>query len=112
MTFRTRTRTTIGAAALASILALTGCGGGGTEAKAPGADGATTEVSLMLNWYPYGEHAPFYYGVQEGIFAKHGIDLKISAGQGSTKTAQATGANQTDFGWADTRRCSAISTRA
>ncbi|WP_280499649.1 ABC transporter substrate-binding protein, partial [Nocardia farcinica] len=102
MTFRTRTRTTIGAAALASILALTGCGGGGTEAKAPGADGATTEVSLMLNWYPYGEHAPFYYGVQEGIFAKHGIDLKISAGQGSTKTAQATGANQTDFGWADT----------
>lgn len=102
MTFRTRTRTTIGAAALASILALTGCGGGGTEAKAPGADGETTEVSLMLNWYPYGEHAPFYYGVQEGIFAKHGIDLKISAGQGSTKTAQATGAEQTDFGWADT----------
>lgn len=97
-----RTRTTIGAAALATILAVTGCGGGGNEAKAPGADGETTEVSLMLNWYPYGEHAPFYYGVQEGIFAKHGIDLKISAGQGSTKTAQATGAGQTDFGWADT----------
>lgn len=102
MKFRTRTLTMIGAAAVASMVVLTGCGGGGNEAKDPGTDGKTTAVSLMLNWYPYGEHAPFYYGVQEGIFAKHGIDLKISAGQGSTKTAQATGSKQTDFGWADT----------
>ncbi|MEV0687341.1 ABC transporter substrate-binding protein [Nocardia sp. NPDC050378] len=102
MKFRTRTLTSVGAAAVASVLVLTGCGGGGTEAKEPGTDGKTTPVSLMLNWYPYGEHAPFYYGVQEGIFAKHGIDLTISAGQGSTKTTQATGSEQTDFGWADT----------
>ncbi|MBY4229022.1 ABC transporter substrate-binding protein [Rhodococcus fascians] len=86
-----------------SALVLAGCsGGGGGEEKAPGADGDTTATSLMLNWYPYGEHAPFYYGVQEGIFAEHGIDLTITAGQGSTKTAQAAGSNQTDFGWADT----------
>ncbi|MSX08866.1 MAG: sulfonate ABC transporter substrate-binding protein [Actinobacteria bacterium] len=92
------------AAAAASTLVLAGCGGGagGGAEKAPGADGETTATSLMLNWYPYGEHAPFYYGVQEGIFAKHGIDLTINAGQGSTKTAQAAGSNQTDFGWADT----------
>jgi NitT/TauT family transport system substrate-binding protein len=102
MKFGFRTLTTIGAAAVASVLVLTGCGGGGSAAKDPGTDGKTTAVSLMLNWYPYGEHAPFYYGVQEGIFAKHGIDLQISAGQGSTKTAQATGSKQTDFGWADT----------
>ena len=86
-----------------SALVLAGCSaGGGGEEKAPGADGDTTATSLMLNWYPYGEHAPFYYGVQEGIFAEHGIDLTITAGQGSTKTAQAAGSNQTDFGWADT----------
>lgn len=86
-----------------SALVLVGCsGGGGGEEKAPGTDGETTATSLMLNWYPYGEHAPFYYGVQEGIFAEHGIDLTITAGQGSTKTAQAAGSNQTDFGWADT----------
>ena len=59
-------------------------------------------MTLMLNWYPYGEHAPFYYGLEKGIFAKHGINLEIKAGQGSTKTAQAVGANQVDFGWADT----------
>jgi NitT/TauT family transport system substrate-binding protein len=87
--------------AATAALALAGCGGGGTE-KAPGAEGSTTEATLMLNWYPYGEHAPFYYGVQEGIFAKHGIDLKVDAGQGSTKTVQALGSEQADFGWADT----------
>jgi NitT/TauT family transport system substrate-binding protein len=92
---------TLVVAAIATTLALAGCGGGAAEKK-PGADGQATATSLMLNWYPYGEHAPFYYGVQEGIFAKHGIDLTIKAGQGSTKTAQAAGSNQTDFGWADT----------
>ncbi|MBF6348211.1 ABC transporter substrate-binding protein [Nocardia flavorosea] len=102
MKFVTRRLTTMAAAAAASLLLSTGCGAGGNDAKDPGADGETTTVSLMLNWYPYGEHAPFYYGVQEGIFAKHGIDLDISAGQGSTKTTQATGSQQTDFGWADT----------
>ena len=40
--------------------------------------------------------------MQQGIFEKHGIDLKIQAGQGSSKTVQAAGAGQTDFGWADT----------
>jgi NitT/TauT family transport system substrate-binding protein len=88
------------AVAGAAVLALAGCGGGGE--KAPGTEGSATGATLMLNWYPYGEHAPFYYGVQEGIFAKHGIDLKIDAGQGSTKTVQAVGSQQADFGWADT----------
>ena len=89
----------------ASALALVGCG-----ASAPAGDGGApakgdkqlTDVTLMLNWYPYGEHAPFYYGVEKGIFAEHGIDLKIDAGQGSTKTVQAVGSQQVDFGWADT----------
>ncbi len=62
----------------------------------------TTPVTLMLNWYPYGEHARSYYGVQEGIFAEHGIDLTIDPGQGSTRTAQAVGGQQVDFGWSDT----------
>lgn len=95
----TRSRAIIAAVGAAAV-ALAGCGGGGE--KAPEAEGSATDATLMLNWYPYGEHAPFYYGVQEGIFAKHGINLKIDAGQGSTKTAQAIGTEQADFGWADT----------
>ncbi|MDQ0846689.1 ABC transporter substrate-binding protein [Streptomyces sp. V1I6] len=84
------------------LLAATACGGddSGTSTSASGKK--LEKVTLTLNWYPYGEHAPFYYGKQQKIFEKHGIDLDIRAGQGSQKTVQATGAGQTDFGWADT----------
>ncbi|KAB1642243.1 ABC transporter substrate-binding protein [Gulosibacter chungangensis] len=97
-------RTTLVAAAAAAALLLTSCSGaGGTSPTTEGeAAGELTDVTLMLNWYPYGEHAPFYYGVEQGIFEEHGINLNIQAGQGSTKTVQATGQNQVDFGWADT----------
>ncbi|HEV3356336.1 MAG TPA: ABC transporter substrate-binding protein [Pseudonocardiaceae bacterium] len=84
----------------ALLLVLTACGSG-TSATAGGGPGLTP-VTLTLNWYPYGEHAPFYYGQLTGIFAKHGIDLTIRPGQGSGKTVQAAGGNQTTFGWADT----------
>jgi NitT/TauT family transport system substrate-binding protein len=75
-----------------------------TAGCSPAADSnaADDKVTLLLNWYPYGEHAPFYYGKQQGIFAKYGIDLTIQPGQGSGRTVQATAAGQADFGWADT----------
>lgn len=95
----------LAAAALvaASVLVLTSCGGASDSPASEGdAGGELTDVTLMLNWYPYGEHAAFYYGVEEGIFEDHGINLTIQAGQGSTKTAQAVGQEQVDFGWADT----------
>ncbi|WP_406045024.1 ABC transporter substrate-binding protein [Micromonospora sp. NBC_00898] len=93
-------RTLAAALVPALILAVTACGSSsGEQSKNPqGQD----KVTLTLNWYPYGEHAPFYFGKKQGIFAKHGIDLTIQAGQGSQKTVQATAAGQTDFGWADT----------
>ncbi|MGO4600530.1 ABC transporter substrate-binding protein [Terrabacter sp. 2YAF2] len=96
----TRRRAVAFAAAAATALALGACSN--ASAGESGGSGGATDVTLMLNWYPYGEHAPFYYGVEKGIFAKHGINLTIKPGQGSTKTAQAVGADQVDFGWADT----------
>ena len=44
---------------------------------------AADKVTLMLNWYVYGEHAPFYYGKDKGIYAAEGIDLDIQEGRGS-----------------------------
>ncbi|APU14831.1 MULTISPECIES: ABC transporter substrate-binding protein [Actinoalloteichus] len=88
--------------AVAVSFAAAGCGGAGGDTTT-NADGVELDVvTLTLNWYPYGEHAPFYYGVDQGIFEEHGIDLTIQAGQGSQRTVQAATANQTDFGWADT----------
>lgn len=102
------TKTTFAlAAAAASALLLAGCSAG--TPAAPGASGTpgggaekNTPITLMLNWYPYGEHAALYYGLEKGIYAEHGIDLTIEPGQGSTKTVQAVGAGQVDIGWADT----------
>nr|QEO74001.1 hypothetical protein [uncultured bacterium] len=91
------------AAALVPVLALAAGCGGSEQQKTTTAEGKQLDkATLMLNWYPYGEHAPFYYGKAQKIFEKHGIDLTIQAGQGSQKTIQATAAGQTDFGWADT----------
>jgi len=93
-------RVTVGLIPL--LLLIAACGGGGTEKSTSASGKELDKVTLTLNWYPYGEHAPFYYGKKQGIYEKHGIDLQIQAGQGSQKTVQATGAGQTDFGWADT----------
>ncbi|MER7664513.1 ABC transporter substrate-binding protein [Streptomyces sp. NPDC096193] len=84
------------------LLVATACGEDGSDQSTSDSGKKLDKVTLTLNWYPYGEHAPFYYGKQQKIFEKHGIDLTIQAGQGSQKTVQATGAGQTDFGWADT----------
>ncbi|MCX4790835.1 MULTISPECIES: ABC transporter substrate-binding protein [unclassified Streptomyces] len=84
------------------VLVATACGGNDASTTTSQSGKKLDKVTLTLNWYPYGEHAPFYYGKQQKIFEKHGIDLKIQAGQGSQKTVQATAAGQTDFGWADT----------
>jgi NitT/TauT family transport system substrate-binding protein len=98
MRFRTLTATI---SALAVLAMAAGCSSGGEKSTTP--EGKQLDkVTLTLNWYPYGEHAPFYYGKSQKIFEKHGIDLTINAGQGSQKTIQATAAGQNDFGWADT----------
>jgi NitT/TauT family transport system substrate-binding protein len=62
---------------------------------------AADKVVLMLNWYVYGEHAPFYYGKAKGIFAAEGIDLEIQEGRGSAATTQAVAAKTADFGYVD-----------
>ncbi|MGW6634155.1 ABC transporter substrate-binding protein [Streptomyces cyaneofuscatus] len=93
-------RLLIGAVPL--VLLATACGGNDASTTTSDSGRKLDRVTLTLNWYPYGEHAPFYYGKQQKIFEKHGIDLDVRAGQGSQKTVQATAVGQSDFGWADT----------
>jgi NitT/TauT family transport system substrate-binding protein len=62
---------------------------------------AADKVVLMLNWYVYGEHAPFYYGKEKGLYAAQGIDLEIQEGRGSGITAQAVAAKTAQFGYID-----------
>src|SRR5215212_1343384 len=62
---------------------------------------AADKVVLMLNWYVYGEHAPFYYGKAKGIYSAENIDLEIQEGRGSAATTQAAAAKTADFGYVD-----------
>ncbi|MDI1347035.1 MAG: ABC transporter substrate-binding protein [Pseudolabrys sp.] len=62
---------------------------------------AADKVTLMLNWYVYGEHAPFYYGKEKGIYAANGIDLEIQEGRGSATVTQVVAAKTVQFGYVD-----------
>ena len=69
----------------------------------PGAAGAQAKdkVVLLLNWYTYSEHAPFYLGKERGYYDQEGIDLDIQEGRGSGVTIQAVAAGTATFGYAD-----------
>jgi len=56
---------------------------------------------LLLNFYLYSEHAPFFLGKERGYFAEQGIDLDIQEGRGSGPTVQAVAAGTATFGYAD-----------
>ncbi len=59
------------------------------------------KVILMLNWYLYSEHAPFFLGKERGYYEAEGIDLEIQEGRGSAPTIQAVGAGSATFGYVD-----------
>jgi len=59
------------------------------------------KVVLMLNWYLYSEHAPFFLGKELGYYEQEGIELDIQEGRGSGVTVQAVAANTATFGYVD-----------
>ena len=87
---------------VAALFVVAGCADKGSGAPSQGSQAGTTKVTLMLNWVPYGEHAPFYYGVKKGFYRDEGLELDIKPGTGSGTTIQQVAQNQVTFGWADT----------
>ena len=59
------------------------------------------KVTLLLNWYVYSEHAPFFLGKDRGYYEAEGIDLDIQEGRGSAVSIQAVAANSATFGYVD-----------
>jgi NitT/TauT family transport system substrate-binding protein len=62
---------------------------------------AEDAVSLRLNWYMGGVHAPFFLGKERGLYRDAGLDLTINEGRGSANTAQVVAAGTDTFGLAD-----------
>lgn len=63
--------------------------------------GYAESASLILNWTPTADHAPYYYAKQLGWYEKAGIDLTIETGRGSGVSAQRVGSGGSAFGIAD-----------
>lgn len=70
-------------------------------ASGPAAAQGKEKVTLLLNWYLYSEHAPFFLGRERGFFEQEGIDLDIQEGRGAGVTIQAIAAGSAQFGYAD-----------
>jgi NitT/TauT family transport system substrate-binding protein len=78
------------------------CAGALAGALVSGAVAQTREkVTLLLNWYVYSEHAPFFLGKEKGFYEAEGIDLDIQEGRGSAVSIQAVSANSATFGYVD-----------
>jgi NitT/TauT family transport system substrate-binding protein len=62
---------------------------------------AADKVSIRMNWYWSGIHAPFFLAKDRGYYSDNGIDITIEEGRGSGTTVKLVGNKSNDFGLAD-----------
>lgn len=79
------------------MLILTACGGGAEEVVEEG----PIPIEFRLNWTLYGEHAPFFVGVEKGFYLEEGLDVTIVEGSGSSTTVKLVGNGTNNLGYAD-----------
>jgi NitT/TauT family transport system substrate-binding protein len=79
------------------MLILTACGGGAEEVVEEG----PIPIEFRLNWTLYGEHAPFFVGVEKGFYLEEGLDVSIVEGSGSSTTVKLVGNGTNVLGYAD-----------
>ncbi|KAA3658525.1 MAG: hypothetical protein DWQ04_24865 [Chloroflexi bacterium] len=82
---------------LAFMPLLAACGGGEDAATEDG----LTPIEFRLNWTLYGEHAPFFVGVDKGFYEAEGLDVSIVEGSGSSTTVKLIGNGTNTLGYAD-----------
>jgi NitT/TauT family transport system substrate-binding protein len=59
---------------------------------------AAETVKVQFDWLPSGEKAPFYLGVEKGLFAAEGLDVVILPGRGTADALAKLGAGVADVG--------------
>jgi NitT/TauT family transport system substrate-binding protein len=87
-------------AAAASLALLAACGPTAPSAE-PGDDGGEPEKSsLTIAINPSTQFAPMYYGIQEGIFEEHGLELEIVPQTDIAAIVSGLASGTYDFGFA------------
>ncbi len=59
------------------------------------------KVTFRLNWTAQGSHAPIFYGIDQKIFEKYGIDLEAGEGKGSGNTVNLVATKGDTIGYSD-----------
>lgn len=70
-------------------------------AEAPAVEQGPVPLDFRLNWTLYGEHAPFFLGVEKGFYLDEGLDVKILEGSGSGTVVKLIGNGTNVIGYAD-----------
>lgn len=60
------------------------------------------KMTFLLDFIPYGKHAPFYVAMDKGFWRDAGFDGNIVKGEGSATTISSCAAGAVDFAFADT----------
>jgi NitT/TauT family transport system substrate-binding protein len=90
---------------LALLLVVALFAGCAQQAAAPEvtevAEEGPVKVDFRLNWTLYGEHAPFFLGVDKGFYLEEGLDVTILEGSGSATVIKLIGNGTNVIGYAD-----------
>ncbi|MCS5734776.1 ABC transporter substrate-binding protein [Herbiconiux daphne] len=90
-----------GGALLAATALLAGCAGSSDATSTDGAaagGGETTKITVATN--PSSQTAPIYLGIQDGIFAKHGLEVELVPQTDVAAIISGVASGQYDFGFA------------
>ena len=88
-------------AAATALAVLTACGGGGTTPEGGGGDdGAPEKPSLTIAINPSTQFAPLYYGIEQGIFEEHGLELEVVPQTDIAAIVSGLASGTYDFGFA------------
>jgi NitT/TauT family transport system substrate-binding protein len=90
-----KTRIRKAAGCVLAALLVAGAGAAAAEEQ------KLTPVSLRLDIFFYGMQAPILMGIVDGIYRKHGLDVKAAEGRGSGTTLTTVANGSDDFGLAD-----------
>lgn len=95
-----RLSTIIAGVSLAA-LALTGCGQGspsGATSDAPGTSAAEGMTKVVVGGIPIAPYIAVIYGIDKGIFAKHGLDVEFTTGSAGAAMLPAVSTGDVHFG--------------
>ncbi len=61
---------------------------------------ADDKVTLRTNWLYYGSHSMFFLGIDQGLYAKNGIDVVVKQGNGSGNATRLVANKDSTFAYA------------